>query len=205
MRQIFKYFLTGIASLTPVLLTITIVSWLFRVGDNLLGNYYRSLLGIDIPGLGLLTIVIVVVLVGYFTTWYVGKAFWNTVDQLFNRLPLIKSIYNILKETVGTIFGERKSFGQPVAIRVPGSNLRVMGFITNPDLTALGFPNHVAVYVPQSLQWAGITFIIPKNDLELGESGPESEPVQLDLPTEEAMKFILSAGVATKTRNGEKN
>lgn len=115
MRQLFKYFLTGIASLTPVLLTITIVSWLFKVGDNLLGNYYRSLLGIDIPGLGLLTIVIIVVLVGYFTTWYVGKAFWNTVDQLFNRLPLVKSIYGIIKETVGTILVS----GNPLANRWP--------------------------------------------------------------------------------------
>lgn len=201
MRQLFKYFLTGIASLTPVLLTITIVSWLFKVGDNLLGNYYRSLLGIDIPGLGMLTIVIIVVLVGYFTTWYVGKAFWNTVDQLFNRLPLVKSIYGIIKETVGTIFGERKSFGQPVAIKIPGSNLRVMGFITNPDLTSLGFPDHVAVYVPQSLQWAGVTFIVPKSELQPGEG----QPAQLELPTEEAMKFILSAGVATKTRTGDKD
>lgn len=199
MRQLFKYFLTGIATLTPVLLTITIVSWLFKVGDNLLGNYYRSLLGIDIPGLGLLSILIIVVLVGYFATWYVGKAFWNNVDRLFNRLPLVKSIYGIIKETVGTLFGERKSFGQPVAIKIPGSNLRVMGFITNPDLASLGFPDHVAVYVPQSLQWAGVTFIVPKSDLQLSAG----QPGQLELPTEEAMKFILSAGVATKSRAGE--
>ncbi|MFZ3173120.1 MAG: DUF502 domain-containing protein [Carboxydocellales bacterium] len=201
MRQLIKYFFTGIVSLTPILLTITIFSWLFRVGDDLLGNYYRSLLGIDIPGLGLISIIIIVIAVGYFTTWYVGKALWNAIDQLFNRLPLIKSIYSILKETVGTLFGERKSFGQPVALRIPGSNLRVMGFITNADLTSLGFPDHVAVYVPQSLQWAGITFIISKQDLEFGEGGSS----QLDLPTEEAMKFILSAGVATKNQPEEGN
>ncbi len=197
MKRLVKYFLTGIASLVPLLLTITIITWLFEVGDNLLGKYYRSYWGINIPGLGLVSILVIVVLVGYFTTWYIGKAFWKAIDDIANRLPFVKSIYSIIKEAAGALFGQKKSFGQPVALKVPGSNLLVLGFLTNSDLSQLGFPDHVAVYVPQSLQWAGMTFIVPKSELQL----VEGQPAELALTTEETMKFILSAGVATKNEN----
>lgn len=195
MKRLIKYFLTGVAALAPLVLTVSLVTWLFEKGDNLLGQYYRRL-GVNIPGLGLLTFVLIVILVGYFTNWYVGRAILNKIDRLFNRLPLIKTIYSILKETVGTIFGEKKAFGQPVILKIPGSSLKVIGLITNPDLTALGFPDHVAVYVPQSLQWAGFTFLVPKSELEepAGDSG------RLTLTPEEAMKFIISAGVAARTK-----
>ncbi len=69
-------------------------------------------------------------------------------------------------------------------VRIPDTNIKMLGFVTSEDLDYIGFKDHVAVYVMQSMQWAGVTLLVPKEDVEILEG----------VRMEDVLKFIVSAG-----------
>ncbi|MCF6093393.1 DUF502 domain-containing protein [Microaerobacter geothermalis] len=188
MNRLAKWFLVGIATLAPVGLTVYIISLLFTTLDNLLGKYMRDL-PFYFPGLGLILTLAGITLVGFLASGWLGKRLFQLIDQLFHRLPLIRTLYGVIKDTVNSFFGEKRSFSKVVLVRIPGTNSKLLGFLTAEEVSKLGdfASNHVAVYILQSMQWAGFTLLIPKEDVEI-----------VDANVEEVMKFIVSAGISGK-------
>jgi uncharacterized membrane protein len=187
MKRFAKYFFQGILLILPVALTIYIVVFVFQLTDSLLGRYFIAL-GVDIPGLGLLTSVILITVVGLLGNWFVSRRLLDYIDTLFGRVPLVKSIYTVIKDTLNALVGNRSSFTKAVMIGLPGDNeIKVLGFITAEELTSFGLKDYVAVYVLQSMQWAGFTLLVPRSRVEL-----------LDVSPERALQFIVSAGITGK-------
>lgn len=191
MKRLSKYFVNGIITIVPIGLVLYVVLQVFGFLDGLLGRYLKAQLEEQyipyIPGIGLLFSIALITLTGWLATQYVSRSLLELVDRLLNRIPIVKSLYSILKETIQSFFGEKRSFSKVALIRIPGTSMRVMGFITSEELETLTdkLRHHMVVYIPQSFQMAGMTVIVPKEDVEL-----------LDISAEEAMRFILSAGVS---------
>jgi uncharacterized membrane protein len=196
MKKLAKYFLQGVLVLLPVTLTIYIVVWVFQLTDGILGRYYNAL-GITIPGLGLLTTIILITLVGLLGNWFVSRRLIDYIDRLFSSMPLVKMIYGIIKDTMNAMVGSRSSFSKVVMVRMPGNEqIKLLGFVTAEEIEWLKLKDYIAVYILQSMQWAGFTILVPKDCVEY-----------LDVSADRALQFIVSAGMtgSSSSSNGKRD
>ncbi|MFC4769807.1 DUF502 domain-containing protein [Effusibacillus consociatus] len=187
MKRFMKYFANGIITTAPIALVLYVVIEVFTFLDNLLGQFLRERYKGYIPGIGLLISVILITLVGWLATRYISKSVLGLFERFLSRIPVVKSLYSIVKETIQSFFGEKRSFSKVASVRLANTSMRMVGFVTSEELEKLSrdLEGHIAVYVPQSFQIAGFTVLVPKEDVEI-----------LDLAPEDAMRFILSAGVS---------
>lgn len=187
MKRLAQYFVNGLITIAPIGLVLYVTAQVFNFLDNLLGQFLKERMRDYIPGIGLLLSIVLITLVGWLATQYVSRSLLQMVERLIARIPIVKSLYSIIKETIQSFFGEKRSFSKVALIRIPNTSMRMMGFVTSEEAGKLsaGLSGHIAVYIPQSFQVAGITVLVPKEDVEL-----------LDMSTEDAMRFILSAGMS---------
>ncbi len=185
-RRILSYFFQGLLFVAPISITIWALMLTFNYIDGLLIHQLDELLGRNIPGLGLVVLVVLVTLVGMLGTTIIFKPLWNYFDRLLSGAPLIKIIYTSVKDLVSAFVGQKKRFNEPVLVKVgKGADLEKIGFITNKDLSFLGISDKkLAVYLPHSYAWSGNLFIVPAENIK-----------PIDASTTEVMKFIISAGV----------
>lgn len=186
MKKILKYFLRGLLVFVPAGLTIFILVYIFTGLDKL----FSKLFLITFPGLALLLGLFVTIggifLIGLFASNFVGKKLLGLVDKLFAKVPLVKMLYSAIRDFVEAFAGEKKKFDKPVLVTFgPNSYAKVVGFITRENLDNLGLKDHVAVYLPQSYNFAGNVLIFPKEAVK-----------PLDIESSEAMTFIVSGGIA---------
>jgi len=184
MKTIIKFFLRGLLVFVPVAVTIFVLLWAFMGLDKI----FRRILHIEIPGLGLLATIVLITVIGFLASNFVGKKLFELVERVFTKLPLIKLLYGAVKELVKAFAGEEKKFDKAVlASLIPGSDVKVMGFITRESLKNLGLDDYVAVYLPQSYNFAGNVVLFSKKAVE-----------PLEVSGADAMTFIVSGGVAGK-------
>ncbi len=177
-KRLAGYFVRGCLVLVPAGLTFYILFAILRTIDQLLP--------IGIPGVGLLLTLILVTLVGVLTSNVVGRSVFDASERALRRLPLVKLIYSSIKDLINAFMGDKKSFNRPVAVTLnPGSGLKALGFITRDGLHALDMPMHVAVYFPQSYNFAGYLAVVAREQVEA-----------LDVNSAELMTFIISGGVS---------
>jgi uncharacterized membrane protein len=97
-------------------------------------------------------------------------------------------IYTSVKDLIDAFVGDKKGFKKPVSVTLlPGSNVQVIGFVTSESLNNLGLSDCVAVYLPQSYNFAGNLIIVPKEQIT---------PLSAD--SADIMKFVISGGIAAK-------
>lgn len=178
------YFLRGAAITVPVVLTVW-VAW-----EAI--NWVDGLLGFPIWGMGLLIVLASITLIGALATNVVTRATIATFDTILARLPLVRLLYTAAKDLMNAFTGEKRRFNSAVRVRLdPDKDLWVLGFVTAEDVSRLGLPDHVGVYLPQSYNFAGQFILVPATQIvRVGVDGPEQ------------MKFIVSGGVAS-TENRE--
>jgi uncharacterized membrane protein len=187
MKRISIYFLNGLLVIIPIAGTIYLLNYVYM----LLNNWGKLLLHVpskwQFPGMGLLTVLLVVLLVGFCAKLWITKKLLETMEAIIEKIPLVKGLYGTLKDTIHSFIGEKKSFDTVVFVTI--SNSKRIGFLTvkEPVFTTKDSKEYVGVYFPQSLQVAG--------DLHWFE---RSQVEKLDLSVDEALRIILSAGVAGK-------
>jgi uncharacterized membrane protein len=177
-KRLVRYFLRGLLVTAPLGLTVYIVWLVLSAIDRLLPFRF--------PGLGLVTTLVLITLIGMGTSNVVGRTVIDLADALFGRLPLVKLVYTSIKDLVDAFVGDKRRFDVPVAVMLsPGSGARALGFVTRDGLQRLGLPDCVAVYFPQSYNFAGYLLLVPRSRIE-----------PLDVPAAEVMTFIISGGVS---------
>lgn len=192
MKTIVKNFINGILTIVPIILVIYVIYKTFLFLDGLLGNTLKPYLKEDyIPGIGLLSTLILITFLGWLSTKYISGKIIRLIERLLEKIPVVKTIYSVIKDTVQSFLGEKKSFSKVALVVIPGTEMRSLGFITSEHLEDFYSPlkDHVAVYIPQTFQVAGFTFLIPKEQVEM-----------IDVKPEEAMKFILSGGMTSTSK-----
>jgi uncharacterized membrane protein len=180
------YFLRGLLLLVP----ITLMVW--AIWQSL--AYLDSIIKTDIPGLGLLILLGIIVLTGWLGSTFLYQPIANLGEDLLQRIPFLKTLYDALKDLVEAIVGNKRKFDRPVLVRLgSGYDVERLGFITQDDLQHLGVgPEKVAVYLPHAFNWSGNLFIVPKANLTI-----------LDARAADVMKFVVSGGVSQVDEEGE--
>jgi uncharacterized membrane protein len=177
-NRFIKYFLRGLLFVVPIALTSFIIFETIQWLDNLIP--YK------IPGLGLLTILVVITLVGYLASSLLTGPLFHMLEDVMVRVPLVNIIYTSLKDLIAAFVGDKKKFDKPVLVALT-ADLTILkpGFITQEDLSRLGLMDQVAVYLPHSYNFSGNLFIVPAKYVKpMNASGTD------------VMKFIVSGGVS---------
>lgn len=178
-KSFIKYFLQGLFYIAPVAVTIYVIFTLVVMLDGLIN--------LDVPGLGILVILVVVSLVGYLGTHFFLNYF-KPFERAIESTPLIKIIYTSMKDMMNAFVGKKKQFKKPVLVKM-GSDQEVerLGFITKDNLDELGISkDKVAVYLPFSYAISGQVYIVPKKNVSL-----------IDASSADVMKLIISGGVTS--------
>jgi len=182
MKKLVDYFIKGLLVFVPIALTVFLLGFVFTKLDAI----FRDLLPKKIPGLGLLLTVVLITVIGFIASNFLGRKLFGLVERVFRGLPLVKLLYSAVKDMIEAFAGERKSFDKPVLAAVaPGSSVKVLGFVTRDSLENLGLSGYVAVYLPQSYNFAGNVLLFPKEAVQ---------PVNIE--SSQAMAFIVSGGVS---------
>ena len=180
MKRISQYFLQGLLFLVPLFVTVYVIYWVFIRIDGILD--------MPVPGVGFIVTIVFVTLVGFGASNFLTKNIVGLVDKIFARLPLVKMIYTAIKDLVNAFVGDKKSFNRPVQVVIDReSNLRVLGFATRDSLDSIGIQDSMAVYLPQSYNFAGNLIIVDREQVTPMSADPG-----------EVMKLIVSGGVSSK-------
>jgi uncharacterized membrane protein len=183
MKRVSKYFFSGLVIIVPITITIIVVMTIFNWTEGLLGHR----LPVHIPGLGLLMVLIVIPLVGWMSSIWILQRMLAHMEKLVNSIPFVKFIYNSVKQVSTAVFDSQSLFRQAVLVPYPHPGCKALGFVvpelSAPIANALG-EEHVCVFIPMSLNiTAGLNIIVPKRDI-----------IPLDVTSESALQYILTAG-----------
>lgn len=196
MQRLIRFFFQGLLILLPFVLTVYLVYLIFNMLNETLFSALGSLLQLVFPALeagwvsdlagGLVTLALII-LTGMFASFYLGRFFLNLFDAVLTRIPLVKMLYNSLRDLFNALLGDNKRFDKPVAISLMDGEVMVLGFITREQMEEFGFQDKVAVYLPQSYNFAGNVLIVDKEKVR-----------PLDIPAGTVTTFIVSGGVTGK-------
>lgn len=185
-----RYFIKGIIVVVPVGAAVFLMYWgVFKLDSalNLSGFFLTDTKGrpIYVPGLGILTVFILIFIVGLLVTSVITDPIKRWTNRWINRLPIFKFLYSSIKDLTEAFVGDEKKFSEPVLVEVNEFGLKKVGFLVQKDLGKLGLPGDVAVYFPWSYSFAGQVVIIPAGKVK-----------PIDRSAADMMKFVISGGVS---------
>jgi uncharacterized membrane protein len=177
MKRLAQYFLRGLVLIAPVAITLYVCVWIFRAIDGLLG--------LPIPGLGFVLTLVVITLVGFLASNLLAISVVSVLERVMTKVPFIRLLYTSTKDLLDAFVGEKRRFDTPVMVEVtPDGGAKALGFVTMRTLDHLGIAAHVAVYFPQSYNFAGNLLLVPSDRVT---------PLTADSTA--VMAFIVSGGV----------
>jgi uncharacterized membrane protein len=184
-----RIFLTGLLTVLPLIVTVYFVLWVLSMLEHFFGKqvlllipdqWYRT-------GMGLAVAVVFVFVVGLLMDAILFRRLFGWTEKVLLEIPLVRSVYAALRDLLGLFAQHKEPSLQVVSLDLPG-NLRLLGFITRSDFSdapaGIARKDEVAVYLPMSYQIGGYTVLVPR-----------SACTPVEMPREEAMKFILTAGL----------
>ncbi|MGD2245177.1 MAG: DUF502 domain-containing protein [Candidatus Aminicenantes bacterium] len=195
-KKIFKvfknYFVTGIIVIVPLLVTILVIRALINLVDNLFNLLPPNLQPqtyIPVFGVELIIALVLVIVVGFLVSNFLGKKFLSLWESLLTRIPLVKTIYQGVKQLTSGIFSDKKMFSKVVLIQYPVRNLYVIGFVTGEDKRFIRDSKGkkmLKIFIPTTPNpTSGFFCIVPENEVQY-----------LDITSDEAFRLIISAGSA---------
>lgn len=201
-QSLWRTFLSGLATVLPIAITLYLLVWLATAAESLFGFLPKFILpeGWYVPGMGILLGVAVVFLVGAFIKAWVFSWMFEQGERLVENIPVVKTIYTGIRDLLDFLSNARSrgDLKRVVSVEIqPG--VRLIGFVTDdnagdvfPELTSgVEADDHlVSVYLPMGYQVGGYTLYLPASRL-----------TTLDLTVEEAMRVVLTAGVNRPRRD----
>ncbi len=183
-----RTFFTGMVVAVPILITAFALYWLFNVLDGFLSPIFHQILGKEIPGLGLLTEIVLIFLVGILATNVLGSRILNMLQNLLMRTPVVKNIYPTIKQLVEAFHpSSSSSFKKVVLVEYPKSGCYTLGFVTG-EVSMKGTDSNQRCF----------SVYLPTNNLYLGQVAlfKAEEVFVTRFSVEEGLKIILSGGSA---------
>ena len=190
--------LTGLLTILPIFLTVYLLYWFGITTESFLGGLIKSWVADAYywPGMGMMIGLAGLFSVGVLMHAYVVRTLFKKLEKLILRLPIVKPLYSAMRDFFDYFKPhEETQYAQVVAITLPGntveSGLKVIGFVTQslPEKLPEGFNDEasILVYMPLSYMIGGYTVLVPRKSV-----------TKVDMTMEEAMRFTLTAGVATR-------
>lgn len=194
MKYLRSYLLTGLIVWTPILITIWIFKFILELLDSsiaLLPEGYQpvQVIGINLPGLGVLLSLAVLLLTGMFATNYLGQRMVRWSESFLDRIPLVRSIYNTSKQMMQAIFSTNSNaFRKVVLVEYPRKDVWTLAFQTSDSVSLLGkdvADDMISIFVPTTPNpTAGFLLVVSKDQVR-----------EVSLTVDEALKYIISLGV----------
>jgi uncharacterized membrane protein len=188
-----KYFITGLLIWIPFGITLWVINLVVTTMDSLLPAVLepRGWLGVDIPGLGVVLAVAVVFVTGLLTANIIGQRLVAVWEAVLARIPFFKSIYISVKQVSDTLFSSSgQAFRKALLVQYPRNGSWTIAFQTGTpggDVVNHLRGEYVSVYVPTTPNPTSGFFLMM----------PKAEVVELDMTVDEALKYVISMGVAT--------
>jgi uncharacterized membrane protein len=187
-----NYFFTGVIVLIPIGFTLYLSKFLINFSTKLVpsGLNPNTYLPYSIPGIEIFLTIIFITIVGGLSLSFIGKKFLQFIDELFKRIPILRTIYSAIGQMTDSFRNQEGNKKSVVLIEYPRKGSWAVGFATKENIGEIKSKtnkNLVNVFVPTTPNpTSGFLLMIPKEDL-----------IYLDMSFEEASKFIVSAGTST--------
>lgn len=191
MQWLRRSFIAGFFVTVPLVISVATFVWIFRLIDGFVGPFYAAWLHADVPGLGILTTALVVLLVGATATNVIGKRLLQQAEGLLLRVPVFRTIYAPVKQLVVAFSPDNEyGFKRVVLIEEPGGGFR-MGFLTREFTVDRGQGPEpmVAVYVPTNHLYLGDVVVCTRDQASFP-----------DITVEQGIRVFLTGGMALSTR-----
>jgi uncharacterized membrane protein len=193
-----RKFIAGLFVSIPAIITIVVIGKFFTFVDSLLEPFYIRMLGHYTPGMGFISAIILIFLIGLISTNVFGKKVLQGLENIFLKLPVFKGFYTAVKQLVDAFSPESKttSFKKFVILEYPRKGLYAFGFLTK-ESTVMSCQSRTelclrAVYVPTNNLYLGEIVLVSEGDV-----------FYTDIPIDEGIKIILSGGIAAPNLIGE--
>ena len=186
-----NYFFAGIVVLIPVGITIYLTIFIEKVFSDLLPKSINpnQYLPFEIPGLEILTTIILITLIGMFSVTFVGRFFVNFSDKIFEKIPVLKTIYKGLTQLTKSFASEDNNEKKIALIEYPRKGIYSIGFATSVNKGEISDKigeKMINIFVPTTPNpTSGFLLMVPKKEL-----------IYLEVTFEQASKFIVSAGTS---------
>jgi uncharacterized membrane protein len=186
MNWIRRNIITGFFVTVPLVISVAALVWIFRVIDGFVGPHYARALGVDVPGLGLLTTVLFVFLMGMLATNVIGKRMLQRAESYLLRVPVFRTIYAPVRQIV-LAFAPDNEYGFKKVVLIEHTGGFTLGFLTKEFTVDRGNgpESLLAVYVPTNHLYLGDVIICPRERA----SWP-------DITVEQGIRIFLTGGMA---------
>jgi uncharacterized membrane protein len=188
-KKFSDYLVRGLITLLPLLVTIWLLWFMFSFLDGILGNFI-SLFWRPVPGVGLVLIVAIIFLAGYFSNSIITVRLFKFGEKLLSQVPVIKSIYSAAKQINDVLFVQKgaEEYRRACLVEYPRKGIWSVGFVTSDasiEIEAKAKEKMINVFIANTPTPAtGFLIMVPARDVIL-----------LDMKTDEAFKYIISGGV----------
>ena len=184
-----NYFITGVVVLVPIGITLYLTTFFISISSKLIPENINpnSYLPFSVPGLEIFLSIIFITIIGGLSLSFIGKKILQVVNDLFKKIPILRTIYSAIGQMTETLAPNKKSKKSVVLIEYPRKGTWAVGFATKDnkgEISKKTSKKLVNVFVPTTPNpTSGFLLMFPKEEV-----------IYLDLTFEEASKFIVSAG-----------
>ena len=198
-KKIIQYFLQGLLIIAPLAITIYAIYWVISTVDgwvpifreavrDVQGNVIRY--DVKNYGLGFLVVLVAIIIIGYLSSFFIQSRLFNLFDHWLEKTPGIKFIYTSTRDFFEAFAGDKKRFNKAVLANVFAEDVWIVGFLTDEEMQKFEMGvDKVAVYVPQSYNFAGQLYILPRDKVRKIDK----------ISSGEAMKYAVTGGVVDLT------
>lgn len=199
------YFFTGLILVGPIYVTVSLTWWFVNWVDELvrpiIPEAFRTetYLSIHVPGLGLIIALSMLTLLGFLTANLVGRKLVEFGEKLLNRMPIVRPIYNTMKQIFETLFSKSgSSFRKVALVEFPAPGMWSLVFLSqapgNEVAGRLPGADYVSAFMPCTPNpTTGFFFYVPRKDI-----------IEIDITVESAMTLLMSAGMVQPSADGQK-
>ena len=186
-----RNFLTGLFVTVPLVVSLAACVWVFKVVDGFVGPFWQRWIGIQVPGLGLLTTAALVLAAGVLASNVLGKRLLRHAESLLMRVPVFSTIYAPVKQIAAAFSPDNESGFKRVVLVADPRRGWVVGFLTREFSIDRGQGPEalMAVYVPTNHLYLGDVVIVPCDALQYP-----------DLTVEDGVRIVLTGGMAFPDR-----
>ena len=204
MSALRKWLVAGLLAIVPIFITVAVLRWIVNTLDatlEILPDRWQPdrLIGIHIPGFGVLLTLAILLVVGAVVSNFFGRKIVEWGNYLVTRIPVVSSIYSSVKQVSDTLFSPSgNAFRTAVLVQWPRADVWTIGFVTGApggDVTNYLVGDYVSVYVPTTPNPTGGYFVMLR----------KSDCIELKMSVDEALKYVISMGVVAPALHLDNN
>jgi uncharacterized membrane protein len=185
-----SYFLRGLITLLPLLVTLWLITIVFQFADGILGWAFTALFGHQIPGLGVITLIAIIFLAGFLATHVFGSKLIKVGEDILSRIPIVKGVYSSAKQVNDVLFVHKTTdeYRKACIVEYPRKGVWSVGFVTSDaaaEIETKAKEKMINVFIANTPTPAtGFLIMVPAREVIL-----------LEMKIEDAFKYVISGGV----------